>query len=538
MELRKLVYSRFKSGSALKKGFGAILGLVLILSILTLTNLSILQHDIDHIVNNNLKKIQLATEMRIAARERTLLLYLMLNESDVFVRDELVTNFHSHGRKFAEARKQLEVLLIDADQKLLDEVVNNIKVVIEHQLRVIDLAIEEKDSLAREVLNQDVNLRQKNVTNAIDVLYEFQQKNADRLFAESKDNHMGALLVIVITTVLVFIIGIVIAYVVVRSERKARRELKEMNDSLEQRVEERTEEVRHEQRKVSLILETVKDAIVTCDPMGNIETFNPASEIIFGYQASEVIGKNVSILMMDEMANSHDKYLSTFMHGEKTRDPVIAALQTGKRKNDETFPIEISLNTMMSEDGMKVTALMRDVTERVRKDEEINRLAMTDSLTSLANRNEFNKKIIEAIALSKRSKKSFALLQIDLDKFKTINDTYGHPFGDAYLVQVANILKASCREVDTVARIGGDEFSAILLDIESREDVDVVVKRILDKAAQKYIIDDVETSIGLSIGIGLYVTDAQDVEELIKNADKALYNAKNSSNLKYCYYNS
>lgn len=497
-----------------------------------------MQHDIDHIVNNNLKKIQLATEMRIAARERTLLLYLMLNESDVFVRDELVTNFHSHGRKFAEARKQLEVLLIDADQKLLDEVVNNIKVVIEHQLRVIDLAIEEKDSLAREVLNQDVNLRQKNVTNAIDVLYEFQQKNADRLFAESKDNHMGALLVIVITTVLVFIIGIVIAYVVVRSERKARRELKEMNDSLEQRVEERTEEVRHEQRKVSLILETVKDAIVTCDPMGNIETFNPASEIIFGYQASEVIGKNVSILMMDEMANSHDKYLSTFMHGEKTRDPVIAALQTGKRKNDETFPIEISLNTMMSEDGMKVTALMRDVTERVRKDEEINRLAMTDSLTSLANRNEFNKKIIEAIALSKRSKKSFALLQIDLDKFKTINDTYGHPFGDAYLVQVANILKASCREVDTVARIGGDEFSAILLDIESREDVDVVVKRILDKAAQKYIIDDVETSIGLSIGIGLYVTDAQDVEELIKNADKALYNAKNSSNLKYCYYNS
>lgn len=154
----------------------------------------------------------------------------------------------------------------------------------------------------------------------------------------------------------------------------------------------------------------------------------------------------------------------------------------------------------------------------------------------MTNRSEFNKKILEAIALAKRSKKSFALLQIDLDKFKTINDTYSHPFGDAYLVQVADILKSSVREIDTVARIGGDEFSAILLDAQSMENVDIVVKRILCKAEQTCTIEGIQISISLSIGISFYITDTQNAEELIKHADKALYKAKNDIKTRYCYY--
>lgn len=127
------------------------------------------------------------------------------------------------------------------------------------------------------------------------------------MFSEATKNQTNARVIIVLTTLLFFILGFFIALLVIRSEKKARQVLKNMNESVELRVEERTAEVKHEQKKVSLILETVKDAIVTCDAKGIIETFNPGAMEIFGYQAEEIIGQSVSILMTDEVAKHHDQ---------------------------------------------------------------------------------------------------------------------------------------------------------------------------------------------------------------------------------------
>jgi len=161
---------------------------------------------------------------------------------------------------------------------------------------------------------------------------------------------------------------------------------------------------------------------------------------------------------------------------------------------------------------------------------------MSDPLTGLANRNQFNIKLNDAIRLSQRNNNQFALLQIDLDKFKPINDNYGHPFGDAYLKQVSSILMQSCREIDTVARIGGDEFSIIILDVDTKDEANKPVERILTAISQSILIDGIEVNIGLSIGISFFKKDAENAEDLVKKADEALYIAKNNPEVNYCYY--
>lgn len=301
-------------------------------------------------------------------------------------------------------------------------------------------------------------------------------------------------------------------------------------------AEKATERAERDENRIRLILDTVKDAIVTSNESGIIETFNPGAEKMFGYFSHEVIGKNVSILMPAADRAQHDHFIRAFMGGHAGRAPNIPVEQIAQRKNGETFQVEISLNTMKDNGKMKVTALMRDVTERIKRDEEIKRLAMTDPLTGLANRNQYNSRLQDAVKLAERSKKYFALLQIDLDKFKPLNDTYGHPFGDKVLVHIADVLKHACREVDTVARIGGDEFSIILLDVDNIEDVQIPIDRIMKKIQYPVIIDDVEVTLGLSIGVACYGIDSTELPVLIRMADKALYSAKERPESSYQYY--
>lgn len=173
-----------------------------------------------------------------------------------------------------------------------------------------------------------------------------------------------------------------------------------------------------------------------------------------------------------------------------------------------------------------------DITEQKRAEERIRHVAEHDSLTGLPNRLLFNDRLGQAISLAKRNTRQFALLYLDLDKFKQVNDTLGHDCGDQLLKQVAERIREQVRESDTVARIGGDEFTVILYDTSRPQDVGVVAQKIITALTAPYRLRNhpQAVEIGTSIGISIYPSHAQDHETLIKKADVAMYNAKTQGN--------
>lgn len=287
---------------------------------------------------------------------------------------------------------------------------------------------------------------------------------------------------------------------------------------------------------VSSILNAVRDGIILINSKGIIEAFNPGAEDIFGYKAFEVKGKNISMLMPEPHSSAHDSYLEKFLDGKTTRDQSKPMEQIALRKNDDTFSAEITLNTIHIADEIKITGVVRDITERKKWEEQIKQLAMTDPLTGLANRNEYNKRLKETLQHAERFKTQFALIVIDLDQFKPVNDTYGHQVGDILLQNVADTLVACCREVDVVARLGGDEFAIIANGLNEPEEVAILADRIVDKLSQSFSIKNNNIQIGASLGISGYPDDSEDIDVLQRMADEALYVSKQEGRNTYRYY--
>jgi len=284
------------------------------------------------------------------------------------------------------------------------------------------------------------------------------------------------------------------------------------------------------------IFNAVRDGIITINPEGIIEAFNPGAEDIFAYKKFEVMGKNISMLMPEPAKSEYDAHLEKFSTGALTRDQTKPLEQIAQRKDGEVFPVEITLNTASFADGIKITGVVRDITERKKWEDQIKRLAMTDPLTGLANRNQYEQRLSEAEQHAKRFKTNFALILIDLDKFKPVNDTYGHPVGDALLKQVAEILQSSCREIDTVARLGGDEFAIILSGVTELKSATIPAEKLINKLSQPLQIEQYNIQIGASMGISRYPNDSTDMEELQRMADQALYTAKEEGRNTYRLY--
>jgi len=180
-----------------------------------------------------------------------------------------------------------------------------------------------------------------------------------------------------------------------------------------------------------------------------------------------------------------------------------------------------------------MSGTITDISGRKFREQEIHRLATTDSLTGLANRTVFNQKLSELLKITERTQQPFAVLMIDLDGFKPVNDQFGHPVGDLLLKHIAWELHTICRESDVIARLGGDEFAAILPSITDQPGCVSLAQRILDKVNEDKLIDGHAIHVSASIGSYIY-RGSETAEEIIKAADKALYRAKSSG--KNCHY--
>jgi diguanylate cyclase (GGDEF)-like protein/PAS domain S-box-containing protein len=279
------------------------------------------------------------------------------------------------------------------------------------------------------------------------------------------------------------------------------------------------------------ILDNMADGVVTIDPRGIIEGFNKAACRIFGYDVAEVMGQNVTMLMPENRRDVHINYLDK--HNRTGHSRIIDKPQEmeGQRKDGSRVPISLLVSKIERKGRVTFIGLIRDITQRRRDEEEINRLAFYDPLTGLPNRRLLVDRLWQAIITADRNGQHGALMFLDLDHFKQLNDTQGHDLGDILLQQVAKRLQDCLREGDSVARLGGDEF-VILLEalsvygLEAASQAEVIALKILEQLRQPYNLKGMVYNVTPSMGIVIFAKDDPTVDELLKKADVAMYQAK------------
>ncbi len=272
------------------------------------------------------------------------------------------------------------------------------------------------------------------------------------------------------------------------------------------------------------VLDNVYEAILTIDETGAVKSYNQAAERIFGYTATEVIGRNVKCLMPSPYADEHDGYLARYL---KERTPHVIGIGRkvrGRRKNGEVFPMRLSVTEVRRNTSSLFIGLVSDISEEEQARERIEFLALHDVLTGLPNRAHFNE-TLDAL-LKQTDAAQHAVLFIDLDGFKPINDTLGHEAGDEALKAVASRLRHGLASGDFVARLGGDEFVAIARGVSGPEAALAIANRLLEAISQPLTLLGAPCQMGASIGVAVIPLHGSTVNEILTAADNAMYSAK------------
>jgi diguanylate cyclase (GGDEF)-like protein/PAS domain S-box-containing protein len=268
----------------------------------------------------------------------------------------------------------------------------------------------------------------------------------------------------------------------------------------------------------------VLDAILVTDLEGDVISVNPAFTRITGYTSEEIVGRNPRLLRsMRHDAQFYDQMWHTLLENGQWKGEI-----WNRRKNGEIFPCIAQMSTIRSQNGtiQRFVSVFTDISERKEYEERLTHMAYFDALTRLPNRVLFMDRLRQSITLSHRNREQLALLFIDLDGFKEVNDTLGHDIGDLLLQEVARRLLESVRDSDTVSRLSGDEFVVILQEVNTQATVEQVVGKLLEGLNQPYLLNGCESRISGSIGIAISPGDGTDAEELLKRADEAMYQAK------------
>ena len=354
---------------------------------------------------------------------------------------------------------------------------------------------------------------------------------------------------------------------------KVANSLREHSDRLVERVEERTTELTESEKALkektshldNILRTSINMSIIAVDMDFRIIYFNPAARQIFGYKAEDAIGRTVQeIHVMEGVDNSRFEHglKNVHAHGEHiyyveqpdeegglviesrvsaTMDPegkitgyilmsrdITLARRAEERLQNAHDQLEMRVTKRTKDLKKTNTKLQEEIMERKHLEQQLREQAEFDALTKLPNRVLFYDRLQQTVLSANRTEQPFALMFIDLDRFKWVNDTLGHNAGDQLLVEAAQRLRHAVRKSDTVARFGGDEFVVILPDIFHISMVDLVARKILEQMCLPFQLQQQDVGISSSIGIAVFPHDGFDSETLIKSADSAMYQAKDS----------
>ena len=281
--------------------------------------------------------------------------------------------------------------------------------------------------------------------------------------------------------------------------------------------------------RVAAIAFEIEEGMIVTDSDEVIVRVNRVFSELSGYSAEEAIGKNLSLLKSDRQDKEFYPHMQEILH----RDNYWQGEIWNRRNGGEIYPEWLTITAVVGSNGKITNYIVAffDITERKQAENKIHNLAFYDSLTQLPNRRLLFDRLHQAVATSARNQTSAALLFIDLDNFKILNDTRGHDVGDLLLIEVAQRLRGTIREMDTLARLGGDEFVVLLEDLSQDKTQAAVQARsmgekLLKATSQPYLLKDIEHYSSSSIGISLFSNYRQNLDDLLKQADTAMYAAK------------
>ncbi len=282
------------------------------------------------------------------------------------------------------------------------------------------------------------------------------------------------------------------------------------------------------------IVEASQVGIIVQDLNGIVTSCNRGAEAIYGYTQDEIVGRPISIL---RPADRKEDLVALVARGARG-DDVLHYEAVHMRKGGRRIDADLTVVPLRDENGAIVGAstIIYDISERKRAEEQVWQMANYDFLTKLANRGVFVETLGQAIARARRSNRSFGVLYLDIDHFKDVNDTLGHPIGDLLLQGFAERLRASIRATDTAARFGGDEFAVTQADIREPADAAVLANKLLKVLSEPFVIQGNEIRTGTSIGIAVYGSDSPDAEALLSHADVALFRAKSEGRATYRFF--
>jgi len=293
---------------------------------------------------------------------------------------------------------------------------------------------------------------------------------------------------------------------------------------------------RVQSRKIAWATEQSPDAIMITDAAGVIEYVNAAFEAMTGYARVELLGRTPAVLRSGAQDAAFYRGLWATINGGRA----FRGILVNRKKSGETYHEEETIRPFVGRKG-RITHFIcagRDVSKRVREVRKLTHAATHDSLTDLPSRNLFLDRLGQALRNAKRRKEGFALAVVDLDRFKAVNDRFGHLVGDALLRAVALRLQQCVRESDTVARLSGDEFALILVGAGERAAVARILDKVLSAASVPVRVKHHALRAGLSIGVCIYPRDGTSGEELHKRADAAMYAAKRAGGNRCHYFRS
>jgi diguanylate cyclase (GGDEF)-like protein/PAS domain S-box-containing protein len=345
---------------------------------------------------------------------------------------------------------------------------------------------------------------------------------ADELVAIGAQRRKQVMLLYLAGAIVVAVLGHMVAW----RTRRHLQVLEEINQQQEALIATQTHdlsEAEKEQLIASAVFSNAAEAVMVTDRDNRILRINPAFTAITGYTPVEVIGQDPGMLK----SGRHDaEYFREMWHHLDTVGRWEGEIWN-KRKNGEIFVAWLAITTIAGEAaaGQHIATFI-DITKRKEAEEIILHRANFDTLTNLPNRGLFDDRFVSVLAMARRHRRNFALLYVDLDWFKNVNDSLGHAAGDALLAEAAKRMEKCVRETDTVARMGGDEFAVILSDLNSPAEAEEVAQRINRSLAEAFELAEGKAQISGSIGIAIFPQNGGDELVLKKSADQALYDAK------------
>lgn len=282
--------------------------------------------------------------------------------------------------------------------------------------------------------------------------------------------------------------------------------------------------LRNDLRKLSLAVENSGSAIMMTNADAVIEYVNPQFTAMTGYTFDEVAGRSAMLLRAESTPlETYEAIWLALFSGQTWRGEFV-----DRRKSGEEFHCQKVVSTIRHANGVpeQYVWVMEDVTERRKSEATIHRLAYVDTLTGLPNRRAFRARAQEILKRARRNAEGFAILYFDLDRFKSVNDRFGHGVGDQLLAEAARRIQNCLREVDVVGRFGGDEFAALITSTADPSEVSLIARRIIDALEAVFLLGEHEAYISTSIGIALFPADGADIAALLRSADLGLYRAK------------